>query len=185
MYISDEEGFLTLVSDPGDTVGWSLWNGCYLLAAGQTPMWHYADDVWLKLQKPKAKNALLDAGLHREGVDPKQLLLPIKRHICEDFRIYPKKAKALIWDPLRTPRLIGALSFMCRVFDDVEFHLQPAAIKKRAVAGGAEEFFYHPVHENRHQNDSIMHGWYYMQLGPDGDPSVPNNVSEDEDDLGN
>jgi hypothetical protein len=30
------------------------------------------------------------------------------------------------------------------------------------VAGGAEQLFYTPLRENRHQNDAIMHGVFYL-----------------------
>jgi hypothetical protein len=44
----------------------------------------------------------------------------------------------------------------------VPYTLQPAKIKETAVAGGAEEKFLRPLHENRHANDAIMHGTYFL-----------------------
>ena len=43
----------------------------------------------------------------------------------------------------------------------VSLVLQPAAIKKSAIAAGAEELFMTPLHENRHANDAIMHGIFF------------------------
>ena len=66
----------------------------------------------------------------------------------------------MAWDQCRTARLIGALSFMARLHD-IPFILQPASIKDAAKAAGAEELYYKPVTENRHQNDAIQHFVFY------------------------
>lgn len=94
--------------------------------------------------------------------------LPI-RVVCEDWRLYPwvmytpdgRATHALDFDQCRTARLIGALRFICRL-RGVPFILQGADIKETAVAGGAENFYYKPLHENRHQNDAIQHGVFYL-----------------------
>lgn len=149
-----------LAVDPGEDVGWSLWNGTQSVAASTTKMWPFADGVWAELNGEESE--LSDASLVREGVDPELNSGPLELIVCEDFRIYPWAAKSLAWDQVRTARLIGALTFMSRVFE-LDFVLQGAKIKERAVAGGAEELFYHPLHENRHQNDSLLHGVFYAQ----------------------
>lgn len=84
------------------------------------------------------------------------------RMVVEDFTIYPWKAKDLAWDPVMTARVIGALMYIARV-RNIDFVLQPAKIKETAVAGGAEDLFFSPRHENRHQNDAIMHAVFYQQ----------------------
>jgi hypothetical protein len=80
----------------------------------------------------------------------------------EDWRLYPDKLKQLEWDECRTARHIGAISLIARRAD-VPVILQGAKIKPDAESGGARELFYHPLHENRHQNDAIMHFFYYTQ----------------------
>lgn len=168
------ENFRTLCVDPGEDVGWSIWRGPILVGAHTTKMWPFADDVWKWLNEEPACGGD-DYWVKDEQVEHN--VGPIGRIVCEDFRIYPWEAKNLAWDQVRTARLIGALTFMARNLG-IEFHLQPAAIKKSSVAAGAEEFFYTPLHENRHANDSIMHGWYYAQFGEDGQPDVPNNFAK-------
>lgn len=183
MFLTEPEDFKTLAVDPGEDTGWSLSCGPILLAAGTEKMWTFADDVWTALCKHDGPLGSLgpqsDPYLTNEAAAEKHMQKPIGRIICEDFRIYPDKAKQLSWNPVRTARLIGALTFMARVHG-VDFHLQPAAIKSRAEDGGAEEFFFRPLHENRHQNDAIRHFWYFAQLGPEGDPRVSNRVTEAE-----
>jgi hypothetical protein len=155
-----KDDFLTFYGDPGETFGWTLGLDTKLLGGGQTPMWPLADDLWAKLNNPYEGGDLSDPGLLRSGVDPKLLLLPIKRIVLEDFRIYPWKLKALKFDPVRTARVIGAITFMCRLLD-IELVFQPAAIKDAAQKAGAEELYIRPLHENRHHNDSVQHFVFY------------------------
>jgi hypothetical protein len=181
VYLDGPEDFKTVYLDPGESAGWCLACGNILLSAGTTPLWLFADALWEGITD---NTGILGAGedaytLRRKGMRREHFEKPIGRIVCEDFRIYPEKAKALIWNPIRTLRLIGAVTFMARLHQ-LEFQLQPASIKERAKAGGAEEFFYRPLHENRHQNDAIMHFTYFSQLGPEGDPRTPNEgVQED------
>lgn len=151
------EDFLTLYNDPGEDYGWCVGCGTLLLSAGTTKMWSMADDVWHALEHGIGETVLLDDAHVRNGIDrEKYAALPIKRFVCEDFRIYPWAAKQLAWDRVRTARVIGALTFMARL-KGIPLILQPAAIKKAAQAAGAEELYYRPLHENRHQNDAIQH----------------------------
>ncbi len=184
-YLSKPEEFKTLYLDPGEDTGWCLANGPRLLSAGTEKMWFTADDLYLALSGPVGQEGgplgcdTLAETFARKGVTGDDLALPIGRVVCEDFRIYPDKAKSLSWDPVRTARLIGAVTMLCRIFQ-VAFYLQPAAIKKTAEIGGAEELFYRPLDENRHQNDAIRHFVYFVNFGPTGHPEVVNRVSRDE-----
>jgi hypothetical protein len=156
------EDFLTLYCDPGEDFGWCVGCGTKLLAAGTTKMWTMADDVWEALTGDPS--VLLNEETVRNGIKVDDYIdLPIQRIVCEDFRIYPWKAKELAWDRVRTARVIGALTFMARV-QDIPFILQPAAIKKAAQAAGAEELYYRPLHENRHQNDAIQHFVFFTNV---------------------
>jgi hypothetical protein len=89
----------------------------------------------------------------------------IERLVVEDFRIYPWEAKkgSLNWDQVRTARLIGALTIIAKM-SGMEFILQGAKIKERAEAAGAEVLFMSPLNENRHANDAIRHGVYYLAI---------------------
>ena len=158
------ENFLTLYVDPGETTGWALAKGTNLMGSEQTPMWDFADAVWTALTEGLENSYLGDPGFLRSE-DAEHLLheCEIGRVVCEDFRLYPHvmRTGALDWNPVRTARLIGALTFMCRLHD-IPFILQPAAIKPDAEAAGAKELYVSPVYENRHQNDAIQHFVYYI-----------------------
>jgi hypothetical protein len=156
------EDFRTLYCDPGEDTGWALGKGLRLLAGGTEKMWTFADDVWAALQDNVGFLAEGDTPYLRDGVTAEDNSGPIGRIVMEDFRIYPWAARELAWDQVRTARLIGALTFMARVHD-IPVVLQPAAIKKRAQAGGAEEMYYTPLHENRHANDAIQHFTFFTQ----------------------
>lgn len=175
------EDFLTLYCDPGEDFGWCLGCGTTLVAAGTHKMWTAADIVWEALADtgPSSSELLSDAYV-RDGIDVADYAhMRIERIVCEDFRLYPWAVKQLSWDRVRTARVIGALTFMARV-KDIPFILQPAAIKKAAVAAGAEELFYRPLHENRHQNDAIMHFCFFVSSELLGLPLNVDAASEDQ-----
>lgn len=159
------EDFRTLYVDPGEDTGWAMSRGELLLGAGTEKLWFFADDAWASLVAPDDPGVPLGMGDRpwlRPGIKPEDNAGKIGRIVCEDFRIYPWECKNLAWDQVRTARLIGALTFMARLHE-IPFILQGAKIKDRAVKGGAEEFFYRPLHENRHQNDAIMHYTFFTQ----------------------
>lgn len=158
------ETFRTLYCDPGEDFGWCIGRDLKLLARGTTKMWSMADDVWDVLLNPSnPENALNLPEACRDGVDPAENLGPIGRIVCEDWRLYPDNLQSLAWDRCRTARVIGALTFMCRV-QGLPFVLQPAAIKPSAVAAGAEELYDRPLHENRHQNDAVQHFVFFTNV---------------------
>lgn len=153
----------TLCVDPGENTGWSLWSGDKLLGGGQTPMGQFKHDVWDALHDDVGPLAAGDESLLHAGVDGSENIGPISLMVIEKFVLYPWKAKELSWDEFRTSQLIGALVFMAELHG-VEVEKQAATIKERAMAGGAGELFVRPLRENRHQNDSIMHGFFYNQV---------------------
>lgn len=145
--------------DPGEDTGFSIWEDKKLILGGTVKLWDVADLVgrWLGIE-PLSPKLAEDYEFLFDELDGYEC----ERLVVEDFRIYPWEAKNLAWDQVRTARLIGALTWQARLVE-VPFILQPAAIKEDAVKAGAEHFFYSPLHENRHINDSIMHGWFYVQ----------------------
>ncbi len=157
----DLETFRTLYCDPGEDAGWCIARGFTLLGAGTHKMWDHADHVWAALNDPYNECIPMnDVTYARNGITRKDMTGPIERIVCEDWRLYPDKLQDLAWDQCRTARLIGALSFMARLHG-IPFILQPASIKEAAKAAGAEELYYKPVTENRHQNDAIQHYVWY------------------------
>jgi hypothetical protein len=190
--VSVTEDFLTLYCDPGEDFGWCLGHGLRLVAAGTHKMWPFADLIWEKLNNPsgavedfgdgtEAEPNPLSCDSHvRDGADASVLGLPIGRIVCEDFRIYPWKAQELAWDPVRTARVIGAVTFMSRVHS-LPLIFQGANIKEAAQAAGAEELYYRPLRENRHQNDAIQHFVFYTNVELMGIPlPVPASVREED-----
>ncbi len=143
--------FLTI--DPGEHTGWSTWQDRELITAGTLELDEFVGTVatWL------------DIGNTASRWDDPQLaeaLKGVEVVVCEDWALYPWKLQSLSWDKCRTARAIGALELICEL-SSIPFVLQPAAIKDAAIAGGAEDLFSRPLHENRHQNDAIMHGVFF------------------------
>lgn len=174
------ENFRTLYIDPGEDTGWCIASGEALLSAGTEKMWSFAHEVWADLNKQPAitNNSIF---LRQSALEYEWALSSsIGRIVCEDWRLYPHKMKLLAWDQCRTARIIGALTFMAQA-KGIDFILQPAKIKESAIAGGAEAYFYSPRHENRHQNDSIMHFQYFTQVEFHGAASLnPSEVNNDD-----
>lgn len=139
--------------DPGEDFGWAIWSGTDFVAHGTEKMWVVGD-------------ALMEAALrtipgdHRlpDGIDElADLFTGIKLLVTENWMLYPWKLKNLEWDECRTARIIGHMYGLCRMAG-WQYEQQPALIKERAIAAGAEAYFSHPLRENRHQNDATMHG---------------------------
>lgn len=175
------ENFRTLYCDPGEDFGWAQGVGTTLISAGTEKMWTQADNIWAALNDPSdPSNDLNSPDFLRDGIDPALALLPIQRIVCEDFRIYPWKAQELAFDRVRTARVIGAITFMCRV-NMIPLILQGANIKAAAQAAGAEELYYRPLRENRHQNDAIQHFVFYTNVELMGiNLPVPDSVREED-----
>lgn len=145
--------------DPGETTGYSIWNAAgKLVGAGQQPMWKFLDLVY-----QWAVDGIIPAELG-EDIDG-DLDHEFGAAVCEDWQIYPWIAEKgqLNFDKCRTARAIGALTLICRQFNK-KLVFQGADIKKGAQAAGAESLYLEPVHENRHANDSIQHGVFYLAV---------------------
>jgi hypothetical protein len=134
--------------DPGEDTGWALWDGERLVEASTDKLWDVVDALSAALLSVTPRDDLPDFG-------------SVDRLVVEDWALYPWKLKQLAWDKCRTARGIGAIELLARV-SGKQLFLQPASIKKTAVAAGAEELFMAPLHENRHANDAIMHGIFFL-----------------------
>lgn len=146
-----------LCVDPGEDTGWSLWQGNQLLDAGTEKLWAFGDSLFISQFTPELAELLEDElAVKFQG---------ISMIVCEDWRLYPWALKdgELSWDQCRTARLIGSITQTARMAG-LQLVLQPAKIKKTAIAAGADALFLWPVKENRHANDSIMHGVYYQAV---------------------
>jgi hypothetical protein len=159
------DNYRMLCVDPGENTGWSIWKDDKVLGGGQTPLWNFAMDVYNLFESGVGPLEQGEDTILRPGIDPEENTGPIGLIVVEAFKLYPWEARkgTLDWNEFRTTQLIGAITFFAQLFD-VRLHKQDAKIKERALAGGAEELFLKPAHENRHQNDSIMHGFFYRQV---------------------
>lgn len=157
-----------LCVDPGETTGWCLAEGEELLDSGQTPLWDFIELVWDGLiGEQGAPEIEWHNGSQIPFVPCYGPYQGVKQIVCEDWAIYPWEAKALSWDKCRTARGIGALELISRM-SGVPLTLQPAKIKERAEANGAEALFTTPLHENRHANDAIRHWVFWRAVGERG-----------------
>ena len=146
---------LWLCVDPGETTGFSIWEDKKLVYAAQLELWDFIDgvDAWLSEQRaPFAHFGGLPEGFPADG--------RLRAIVCEDWALYPWMLDKLAWDRCLTPRGIGALELLARQHN-VPIIFQGADIKEPAEQAGAGELFLTPLEENRHANDSIMHGVFY------------------------
>lgn len=145
-----------LTVDPGETTGWALWKGREKIDGGQDPLWDFIDYL---------TDSLICVGGDYENADGPFVTKDetLGALIVEDWRLYPwvLASGALDFDACRTARGIGAIELLARLAT-IPIILQPATIKEMAKAAGAEELYVSPVHENRHQNDAIQHGVFYL-----------------------
>ncbi len=156
-----------LCIDPGETTGWSLWKDGELIFAEQDPMWEFIDKLDMTLRGPSSEAVAWPGciGIFTPDGEP----VTLEAIICEDWLLYPWviQAGGLDFDKCRTARAIGAITLLCRQHG-CELIFQGASIKKGAQAAGAEALYLEPVHENRHANDSIQHGVFYLAVN--GEP---------------
>jgi len=175
------DGFRTLYCDPGEDFGWALATDFTLLARGIHKMWEFADIIWDALLGGSAELTVLNdpnsAFVYDGQEENPAWEQPIQRIVCEDFRVYPWKIQALKFDPVRTARVIGAITWFAR-HHNIDLVFQGANIKKAAVLAGAEEFYDFPLHENRHSNDAIQHFVYYTNAVMLGRPLPLSNEKE-------
>lgn len=149
-----------LAIDPGESTGWATFttdaprNALPGIEAGTHDLWEFIHSL---------STAVQVYGIVPHAHDPElaQQLRGVNHVAIEDWALYPWELPNLGWDKCRTARGIGALEFVCQSAG-VPYTMQPASIKDAAEGLGAEELFYRPLHENRHQNDAIRHGLYWL-----------------------
>lgn len=148
---------LWLAVDPGEDTGWALFEDERLVDAGTEKLWAFGDSVFMAVFRPEELDLV--------GDELAKLFVGIEKIVAEDWRLYPNEMKkgSLAWDQCRTARLLGSLTQTCRM-GGLELILQGAKIKKAAEAAGAKALFMAPLEENRHANDAIRHGVYYLAI---------------------
>ena len=147
---------ILLAIDPGETVGWSIWDTekYEKLTGGQTAR--------IEFEKDLAAVLLVSC---EENPPERTTILPCAPDliVCEDWLIYPEHARrgALDMDKCLTARTIGAIQAFARMAE-VPVVFQNATIKEQAKAMGADNYHPIPRHPNRHEGDSCYHAVYYI-----------------------
>jgi hypothetical protein len=154
-----------LAVDPGESVGWSIWSGEKFIESGTETMWVFGDAVWQAAFRHMEASAAFSSYQADWDEPLADTFEGISLIVCENWSIYPWVARegGLDWDECRTARLIGSL-FQAARLAGWEWVQQDAKIKERAVAAGAENYFTKPLRENRHANDSALHGTFYCAV---------------------
>ena len=162
-----------LTVDPGEDCGWAVWSGRSFIEHGTDKMWEFGDAVWNEAFRQTGENdGRMSSAYLPPELDPNPHLAAalegISMVVLENWTLYPvgvggMRPGALDWDECRTARLIGSIYQACRLMG-WKYEQQGAKIKGRALAAGAENFFSHPLHENRHANDATMHGVFRIAL---------------------
>lgn len=152
--------FLTV--DPGEDTGWSVWDDRELVESGTTKMWEFSDALWASAVGVAFGHNAVVPSPEQELIN---LLEGVELLVTENWSLYPWELRkgTMDWDECRTARLIGSIYACCRL-TGWAYEQQPALIKERALAAGAEALFSHPLRENRHANDAIMHGTFRVAL---------------------
>lgn len=129
-----------LAVDPGDShVGVAIWHSDPH-EIGPVAALEYSADGWLGLFS--------------------QLAQHIDRVVIEEFRLYPGKAPALSWSPMKTSEMIGAMKWIAQC-ESVPVTMQGADIKiptRRQCAARGVKW----RHRSGHASDAKLHLWYYL-----------------------
>ena len=131
-----------LCLDPGETMGWSIFEGGLLCGAGQLNM-KVLDSRW----------ALLTQFIR--DTSPTHCVM-------ENYIVYGYKVKDHAWSSLFTPRLIGAIDVVLQSFC-IPVELQMAAEAKMFAPDlKLKRWGVYMSGGLKHANDSIRHGLYNM-----------------------
>jgi hypothetical protein len=76
--------------------------------------------------------------------------------VIEEFKLYPSKAKHLVWNQMYPAQVIGVIKLAAKKLD-VPVIMQAATIKKFSTTEGC------PKDSNIHEKDAYMHLWFYMK----------------------
>jgi hypothetical protein len=145
-----------LAIDPGETVGWAIYDGPRKVDGGQTDWGQFPDLLAQALEVGWAPDVSAVPGCPESWFEVSEIVI-------EDFVIYPPDVgpgPPPYWDQVITARVIGAIAWIAEAAH-VPVHYQGAKIKSDALASAAAEDFARPLHENRHENDATMHAVYF------------------------
>lgn len=136
-----------LCLDPGETMGWCIFQNGLLQLCGQLGMldvneWHTTLTQFFGVASPT-------------------------HCVIENYVVYAHKLKDHAWNSLFTSRLIGALELMCSARKIPKKFQMASEAKSFATDDKLRRWgLYQTAH--RHANDSIRHGLYYMLATSNG-----------------
>lgn len=143
-----------LALDPGETTGACLFEGSRLIDARQLSTG----------LMPLAAQTVVD--YFNGGSIPLRPLLtgPIDMIVIEDYRVYSWKTDDHAWQGLHTPRLIGAIEYIC--------HNRGTPLTKQSAQQGKgfctdDKLQAWGLYQKgeRHARDAIRHAIYYLLFG--------------------
>jgi hypothetical protein len=154
-----------LAIDPGETVGWAIYDGTQKIDGGQTDWGDFTKHLAASFKvvaldqydEVPVSDAEIETRLRGD-------FMGVTEIVMEDFVIYPPNVgpgPPPPWDEVITARLIGAIQVLADLAG-VPVHYQGAKIKSDALASAAAEDFSRPLHENRHENDATMHAVHFI-----------------------
>lgn len=128
-----------LALDPGETIGWSVFEDGELILQGQTyakeNMCQAISELFLKIQPSHV--------------------------ICEDYVVYAHKASIHINQELFTPKLIGMIHLLCYQ-NNISITYQLAVTAKGFCQDAKLKEWDYYKKGQKHSRDSIRHGCFYL-----------------------
>lgn len=134
-----------LAIDPGQTIGWAIFEEGKLVDSGQIPC---------------KDNPALGALQLLDMAQPTEI-------ICEDYKIYAHKADVHIGDGLFTPQLIGMIKLLCAQ-RGIPIKCQMAATAKAFCTPEKLKTWGLYRKGARHADDAIKHGCHYLLFNGKG-----------------
>ncbi len=134
-----------LALDPGETTGWAWFDKGTLERAGQLTC--------------VGSKGFLEVANNLCTFNPSIV-------ICEDYRVYSHKSEQHIGSTLYTPRLIGAVEFICAdAAVPKPVYLQMAGTAKGFCSDAKLKEWGFWSRGERHARDAIRHGCYWLLFG--------------------
>jgi hypothetical protein len=131
-----------LAIDPGETVGWALFQAGQLTAHGQ---------ITGSGEEVMVATANLIYKTSPEVV------------VCEAYRIYSWKKDQHTWSDLFTPRLIGVIEYMCAAHEpSIPLFFQMAGTAKGFCTDAKLKQWGYYKPGLKHARDAIRHGCYWL-----------------------
>jgi hypothetical protein len=126
--------------DPGETCGWATFDELELIAAGQFPVRNLEEfDLFVTRSRPDVM-------------------------VIENYRVYASRAAQHVGSEVNTAQYIGILKFLASMYQ-VPVYLQMAHQAKGWVSDKRLHDLGLFQTGNRHANDAIRHGVYWLLFG--------------------